>query len=192
MIRAAAKAKGANITAQDRLGKQVATAALALVFETHGAGEMSSSSGFLRGMVGKAGARELQLKRSFYGRLRVARCYPPKNGLRLIFPPYDPHHILTLYDPRLIFSRERTAMDQIARTPQDIGHLLRAARKARGLTQGDLADRAGVWQRTVSTVETGASSAKLDTLCELLAALDLELRIVPRSTSGPDDFEDIF
>ncbi|NSY40117.1 plasmid replication protein RepC [Leisingera sp. ANG59] len=55
--------------AQDRLGKQVATAALALVFEKHCAGEVSSPGGYLRGMVEKAGAGELHLERSFYGRL---------------------------------------------------------------------------------------------------------------------------
>ncbi|MFG6542384.1 plasmid replication protein RepC [Sulfitobacter sp. M22298] len=55
--------------AQDRLGKQVATAALALVFEKHCAGEVSSPGGYLRGMVEKAGAGELYLERSFYGRL---------------------------------------------------------------------------------------------------------------------------
>ncbi len=55
--------------AQDRLGKQVATAALALVFEKHSAGEVASPGGYLRGMVEKAGAGELHLERSFYGRL---------------------------------------------------------------------------------------------------------------------------
>ena len=55
--------------AQDRLGKQVATAAFALVFEKHSAGEVSSPGGYLRGMVEKAGAGELHLERSFYGRL---------------------------------------------------------------------------------------------------------------------------
>ena len=55
--------------AQDRLGKQVATAALALVFEKHCAGEVSSPGGYLRGMVEKAGAGELHLERSFCGRL---------------------------------------------------------------------------------------------------------------------------
>ena len=55
--------------AQDHLGKQAATAALALVFEKHCAGEVSSPGGYLRGMVEKAGAGELNLERSFYGRL---------------------------------------------------------------------------------------------------------------------------
>lgn len=55
--------------AQDRLGKQVATAALVLVFDKHCAGEVASPGGNLRGMIEKAGAGELHLERSFYGRL---------------------------------------------------------------------------------------------------------------------------
>jgi len=55
--------------AQDRMGTQVATAAFALVFEKHSVGEVASPGGYLRGMVEKAGAGELHLERSFYGRL---------------------------------------------------------------------------------------------------------------------------
>ena len=55
--------------AQDRLGPQIATAALVLVFEKHSAGEVASPGGYLRGMVEKAGAGALNLERSFYGRL---------------------------------------------------------------------------------------------------------------------------
>lgn len=83
-------------------------------------------------------------------------------------------------------------MDQIARTTKDLGQTLRAARKAKGLTQAELAARAGVWQRTVSNIETGTSGAKVDTIFDLLAALDLELRIVPRSKLTQRDLEDIF
>ncbi len=55
--------------AQKRLGPQIATAALVLVFDKHCAGEVASPGGYLRGMVEKAGAGELNLERSFYGRL---------------------------------------------------------------------------------------------------------------------------
>jgi len=55
--------------AQEQLGTQVATAALVLVFEKHSAGEVVSPGGYLRGMVEKAGAGELHLERSFFGRL---------------------------------------------------------------------------------------------------------------------------
>jgi len=83
-------------------------------------------------------------------------------------------------------------MDQIARTTKDLGNVLRQARKARNLTQADLAARAGIWQRTVSNIETSASGAKVDTIFDLLAALDLDLHIVPRSKMAPGDLEDIF
>ncbi|SEW36539.1 replication initiation protein RepC [Aliiroseovarius sediminilitoris] len=55
--------------AQDRLGPQIATAALVLVFDKHAAGEVASPGGYLRGMIEKARAGELHLERSFYGRL---------------------------------------------------------------------------------------------------------------------------
>ncbi len=83
-------------------------------------------------------------------------------------------------------------MDQIARTTKDLGNVLRKARKARNLTQADLATLAGIWQRTISNIETSASGAKVDTIFDLLAALDLELHIVPRSKMTPGDLEDIF
>ncbi len=83
-------------------------------------------------------------------------------------------------------------MDHIARSPKDVGNALRNARKAQKLTQAELASRAGIWQRTISTIETSASGAKLDTIFDLLAALDLEIQIVPRSKIKPGDLEDIF
>jgi replication initiation protein RepC len=55
--------------AQDRLGPQIATAALVLTFDKHAKGEVASPGGYLRGMIEKAGAGELHLERSFYGRL---------------------------------------------------------------------------------------------------------------------------
>ncbi|WP_299553862.1 plasmid replication protein RepC [uncultured Tateyamaria sp.] len=57
------------LAAQDQMGKQRAAAALALVFDKHTSGEVGSPGGYLRGMVEKAGAGELHLERSFYGRL---------------------------------------------------------------------------------------------------------------------------
>ena len=55
--------------AQVRLGPQIATAALVLTFDKHCAGEVASPGGYLRGIVQKAGAGELHLEHSFYGRL---------------------------------------------------------------------------------------------------------------------------
>lgn len=76
MHRAAAKVRGmtgisedAWNVAQRTLTPAVAAAAIALVFDKHAAGEVSSPGGYLRGMVQKALAGELHLERSFYGRL---------------------------------------------------------------------------------------------------------------------------
>ena len=59
--------------AQRALGPEVATAALALIYDKHATGEVSSPGGYLRGMVQKAQAGELHLERSFYGRLSGVR-----------------------------------------------------------------------------------------------------------------------
>jgi len=56
-------------TAQKALGPEVAAAAVALIYDKHVSGEVTSPGGYLRGMVQKARAGELHLERSFYGRL---------------------------------------------------------------------------------------------------------------------------
>lgn len=60
-------------TAQKALGAEVAAAAVALIYDKHASGEVSSPGGYLRGMVQKARAGELHLDRSFYGRLSEVR-----------------------------------------------------------------------------------------------------------------------
>jgi replication initiation protein RepC len=55
--------------AQEQMGKPMAAAALALIFEKVHSGDVASPGGYLRGMVEKAEAGELHLERSFFGRL---------------------------------------------------------------------------------------------------------------------------
>lgn len=55
--------------AQAQMGKAGAAAALALIFDKVHAGTVTSPGGYLRGMADKAGAGELHLERSFFGRL---------------------------------------------------------------------------------------------------------------------------
>uniref|UniRef100_Q07I38 Transcriptional regulator, XRE family n=1 Tax=Rhodopseudomonas palustris (strain BisA53) TaxID=316055 RepID=Q07I38_RHOP5 len=82
-------------------------------------------------------------------------------------------------------------MTDLARTPSQIGNIIRSARKKRGQSQSQLGERAGLRQETISLIETGHPAARLDTILALLAALDLEFRIVPRSKATAD-IEDIF
>ena len=83
-------------------------------------------------------------------------------------------------------------MSDLARTPQQIGNLIRRARKKNDLNQTELASRAGVRQETISLIETGNPAAKLQTILAVLAALNLELRVTPRSKSTAADIEHIF
>ena len=84
------------------------------------------------------------------------------------------------------------SMKDLARYPRQVGNLVRRARKKQGLSQSQLGDKAGLRQETISLIETGHPAAKLQTILGILAALDLELRIVPRSKGQAADIEEIF
>lgn len=72
-------------------------------------------------------------------------------------------------------------MQTIARSPGQLGSLIYHHRQQRGLTQTQLGAILGMTQKTISKLENGNPAARLDTLFHLLAALDLELTVVPRS-----------
>lgn len=80
----------------------------------------------------------------------------------------------------------------IARSPQQIGRVIQRVRHERGLTQTQLAQLAGLRQEMISKIETGQGGVRLATVCEVLAALDLELTIAARTKSSAADIEDIF
>lgn len=82
--------------------------------------------------------------------------------------------------------------NELARTPKQIGNLVRRTRKRLGLTQTQLGAIAGLRQETISLIETGNPAAKLETILTILAALDLEFRITSRSKGGGADIESIF
>ena len=54
----------------------------------------------------------------------------------------------------------------------ELGYRVRAVRKARGLNQNQLADRAGLSRQTISVFERG-SDVSLDSFLSILRALDL-------------------
>ena len=83
-------------------------------------------------------------------------------------------------------------MEQIARTPQQAGRALQRRRRAMKLTQAQLGQRAKLRQATVSALEAGEPRTQLRTLMALLAALDLELVVRPRSKASGDDLEALF
>ncbi len=83
-------------------------------------------------------------------------------------------------------------MDQIARTPQQIGAIVRRQRKKLGLTQDDLGTRIHLRQATISKVESGEPATRLQTLLNTLSALDLEIVIRPRTRGSANEIEDLF
>lgn len=83
-------------------------------------------------------------------------------------------------------------MQVIARTPKQIGQAIRRFRRASGMKQAELGEKAGLWQETVSKVENGSDGTKLETLCDLLAVLDLEITISPKRKFSPEELAEIF
>lgn len=65
----------------------------------------------------------------------------------------------------------------------DIEHIveaLKAARKAKGLSQRNLSARAGLPQSHLSKIEGGKVDLQLSSLIQLARLLDLEVTLVPR------------
>lgn len=83
-------------------------------------------------------------------------------------------------------------MKQVARTPQQLGAIIRRARRNMELSQAELGEKTGLWQETISKVESGQSAARLGTILDLLAALNLEIEVRPRRKGSAADIEDAF
>lgn len=83
------------------------------------------------------------------------------------------------------------AMNNITRTPEQIGAAIRRQRKLQSLTQAQLGEKARLRQATISALENGEGGIQLKTLTDVLAALNLELVIQGR-TAYTRDIEDLF
>ena len=80
-------------------------------------------------------------------------------------------------------------MTDVARDPKQIGNLIRSCRKQRALSQKQLGEKVGFRQGTISLIETGNRAARIGTLLAVLAALDLEFQVAPRSKDWNKDLE---
>lgn len=83
-------------------------------------------------------------------------------------------------------------MQQIARSPRQLGALVQRIRRERGLSQTEAAKLVGLRQEMVSRIETGQPGVRLSAVYDLLGALDLELVVRERSGRSAADMEDIF
>jgi transcriptional regulator with XRE-family HTH domain len=64
--------------------------------------------------------------------------------------------------------------------------LVRTARRRKGLTQRDLADRTGIPQPMISSIERGLQDPRYSTVERILAAVDQEVDVIDRAGRGVD------
>ena len=79
--------------------------------------------------------------------------------------------------------KKKAAAGYPIQTPQQLGAVLQGFRKQRGLTQAQVARASGLLQSAVSELEVDSSTASLNRIFKLLAALDLELVVQSRGAS---------
>jgi len=72
-------------------------------------------------------------------------------------------------------------MRQLVTNPGQVGEILRARRKARGVPQQELATKLGISQSRLSTLEGDPAGLTLDRLVLLAKLLGLELVLQDRS-----------
>ena len=73
--------------------------------------------------------------------------------------------------------------EQVIRAPAQLGMLLRGARRERGMSQQELALKAGgTSQARLSQLESQPGRLTVERLLLILAALDLEVVVRPRET----------
>ncbi len=79
-------------------------------------------------------------------------------------------------------------MIDLARSPDQIGAIIRRYRRKLKLSQSELGERAGLRQETISLIETGNPATRINTILAILAALDLEFQVTARGRkSGVED-----
>ncbi|PTX99246.1 transcriptional regulator [Spartobacteria bacterium LR76] len=80
-------------------------------------------------------------------------------------------------------------MADLVRNAKQLGNAIRRARRRLGMSQGELGERAGVRQGTISEIENGTRGGQLETVLALLAVLGLELQVTARSGDSLADIE---
>ena len=83
--------------------------------------------------------------------------------------------VLTLIEYPIcgVFSRCNTAQNIGGAFMEKYGERLKAARKARGYTQTELAEKLGITQKSYQRMETGAHDLKMSTIYQLCTTLNI-------------------
>jgi HTH-type transcriptional regulator/antitoxin HipB len=79
-------------------------------------------------------------------------------------------------------------MQNVTITPQQLGQVLKAQRKAKGLTQMEAGQTVGLLPKSISKLELDPATASIESLFKLLSALGLELVVseIPQKQQKQD------
>lgn len=80
----------------------------------------------------------------------------------------------------------------VIRDTKQLGAALQRERKRQGLTQTELAEKAGVRQQTISAVEGGKPRSELQVIFDIMTALGLDISLSARGSQNTPNLEDIF
>ena len=83
-------------------------------------------------------------------------------------------------------------MNQIARSPDQLGIAIQQQRLAHNLSQSALARLVGTSQKTISKIENGNPATRIETLFAVMAALDMQMTLGPRTQDSGKTIGDIF
>lgn len=66
---------------------------------------------------------------------------------------------------------------------KELAALITDQRKKLNLTQAEVADRVGLQQKTISAFENKPEGTKIETLFQILSALNLDLNLTPKKSN---------
>lgn len=75
-------------------------------------------------------------------------------------------------------------MRQLITTSEQVGQILRSARRAKGLSQAQAGIRLGLSQNRVSELEKGAATVTVAQLLAMTALYDLQFEVASRGEPG--------
>lgn len=80
----------------------------------------------------------------------------------------------------------------VIRDTKQLGAALQRERKRQGMTQTQLAEKAGVRQQTISAVEGGKPRSELQVIFDIMTALGLEVLLQARGSKNAPSLEELF
>lgn len=83
-------------------------------------------------------------------------------------------------------------MNQMARSPNQLGVAIQQHRLVRNMSQSELARLVGTSQKTISKIENGNPATKVETVFAVMAALDMQMTLAPRGKNTSKNIGDIF